>query len=613
MKYATKKNRKTNTHFSPPSPKSPVCSGGKPITASNSSASQPSSSDGETKSISKSGKSCSEVAASTSKRFARGISTAADLGTLGLTPTLDAARFRTEVFFINFGAPVTPRPTRWIPGITRAPVTPRQTRWIPGITQAPVTSRTTHKIPGSTWAPVTPRPTRWIPGFTRAPVTPRPTRWIPGITKAPVTPRPTRWIPGITQAPVTPRPTRWIPGITQAPVTPRPTRWIPGITRAPVMPRPTRWIPGITQAPVTPRPTHKIPGFTQAPVTPRPTQKEPTIVVETPTPKPNAVKVHCGESSVQFEVDMDLLGIGHLIQPSDINLGGCGPVGQHGSEVLLFETELHGCGSVLAMMEDALVYTFALNYQPNSFVATPIIRTSSAVVGLQCHYMRLHNVSSNALKPTWIPYHSTLSAEELLVFSMRLMADHWQLERGSNVFFLGDLINIEVSVVQANHMPLRVFVDTCVATLDPDMNAVPRYAFIENDGCLMDSKLTNSRSQLLSRVQDDKLQFQLDAFRWISASGNDQACSCCDTSCVVRKGRSVDSGAQYAGTAVLGPIVVQEAAKDVPESHSRVKADDRAEGPSEAMIIAGVMAAVGFVCMIVLGTLLVQRRYKPLV
>ncbi|KAJ8368899.1 hypothetical protein SKAU_G00089270 [Synaphobranchus kaupii] len=484
----------------------------------------------------------------------------------------------------------------------------------------------------------------------QAPMTPRPTRWIPGFTQAPVTPRPTRWIPGITRAPVTPRPTRWIPGITQAPVTPRPTHKIPGFTQAPVTPRPTHKIPGFTQAPVTPRPTHKIPGFTQAPITPRPTQKEPTIVVETPTPKPNAVKVHCGESSVQFEVDMDLLGIGHLIQPSDITLGGCGPVGQHGSEVLLFETELHGCGSVLAMMDDALVYTFALNYQPNSIGATPIIRTSSAVVGLQCHYMRLHNVSSNALKPTWIPYHSTLSAEELLVFSMRLMADHWQLERGSNVFFLGDLINIEVSVVQANHMPLRVFVDTCVATLDPDMNAVPRYAFIENDGCLMDSKLTNSRSQFLSRVQDDKLQFQLDAFRfaqearsaiyifchlkataalahsegkacsfppgkerWISASGNDQACSCCDTSCVVRKGRSVDSGAQYAGTAVLGPIVVQEATKDVPESHSRVKADDRAEGPSEAMIIAGVMAAVGFVCMIVLGTLLVQRRYKPLV
>ena len=78
--------------------------------------------------------------------------------------------------------------------------------------------------------------------------------------------------------------------------------------------------------------------------------KVPTIPVEAPTPKPDAVKAYCGESSVQLEVDMDLLGIGHEIDPSDITLGGCGPVEQKGSTpVLLFETALHGCGSVLAV------------------------------------------------------------------------------------------------------------------------------------------------------------------------------------------------------------------------------------------------------------------------
>ncbi|XP_064169152.1 zona pellucida sperm-binding protein 3-like isoform X1 [Anguilla rostrata] len=467
-------------------------------------------------------------------------------------------------------------------------------------------------------------------------------------SQAPVTTRPTLGRPWFTQAPVTPRPTFWGPAITQAPVTPRPTFWGPAITQAPVTPRPTFGGPGMTQAPVTPRPTFGKPRTTPAPVTTRPTQGEPTHTVEPPTAKPDAVKVHCGESSVQMEVDMDLLGIGHLIQPSDLTLGGCGPVAQDKStQALLFETELHDCGSVLAMTEDSLVYTFAFNYQPSAIGATPIIRTSSAVVGIQCHYVRLHNVSSNALKPTWIPYHSTLSAEDLLVFSLRIMADNWQLERASNVFFLGDLINIEISVVQANHVPLRVFVDTCVATLDPDMNAVPRYAFIENKGCLMDSKLTNSRSQFLSRVQDDKLQLQVDAFRfaqetrsaiyifchlkataalpdsegkacsfplgkerWVEASGNDQACSCCDTSCGGRKIRSVNSGIQYEGGAVLGPILVQEAVQDVPESISPLNADHQAEGASEVVFMAGVMAAVGLVCIIALGMVLVWRRYK---
>ncbi|KAJ8342389.1 hypothetical protein SKAU_G00323170 [Synaphobranchus kaupii] len=356
-----------------------------------------------------------------------------------------------------------------------------------------------------------------------------------------------------------------------------------------------------------------------APLTPHPTIGEPkgTSVVGTTRPNPDSVTVQCGEDSIQLNVDVDLLGIGNLIQPSDITLGSCGPVGQDHSH-LLFETELHGCDGTLMMTEDTLVYTFALLYQPKALEATPIIRTNAAVVGVQCHYMRLHNVSSNALKPTWIPYHSTLSAEDLIMFSLRLMADDWQLERTSNVFFLGDIINIEASVIQANHVSLRVFMDTCVATLEPNMDSIPSYDFIYDQGCLMDSKLTSSRSEFLSRITDDKLQVKLDAFRfaqetrnqiyifchlrataalpdsegkachfhqkkgWVSASGNDQVCSCCDTGCTVRKGRSLGPAApQYRGTAFLGPIVVQQPATDImPESaNTPLKAEDnRAAG-----------------------------------
>ena len=31
-------------------------------------------------------------------------------------------------------------------------------------------------------------------------------------------------------------------------------------------------------------------------------------------------------------------------------------------------------------------------------------------------------MSSNAVRPTWVPFHSTLSMEEKLVFSLRLMS-----------------------------------------------------------------------------------------------------------------------------------------------------------------------------------------------
>uniref|UniRef100_A0A8C9WCV7 Zona pellucida sperm-binding protein 3 n=1 Tax=Scleropages formosus TaxID=113540 RepID=A0A8C9WCV7_SCLFO len=281
---------------------------------------------------------------------------------------------------------------------------------------------------------------------------------------------------------------------------------------------------------------------------------------------PSGVKVGCREDSVVVEVQQDMLSNGQLIQPSEITLGGCAPVGQDPSRgVLLFVSELHGCGSTL--MTDSLIYTFTLAYVPEGLDSTPIVRSHGAVIDIECHYLRRINVSSNAVMPAWVPFSAALSAEERLVFSLQLMTDNWELERASNIYFLGDVLNVEASVVVANHQPLRVFVDSCVATLDPDVTSFPRYAFVGNYGCLTDAKVTASRSQFLPRKQVNKLQMQLDAFRflqesvhlnvcvcssvvdatalqwspvcrWESADGDDQVCGCCDTTCNVR-GRSV--------------------------------------------------------------------------
>ncbi|XP_072556282.1 zona pellucida sperm-binding protein 3-like [Paramormyrops kingsleyae] len=276
------------------------------------------------------------------------------------------------------------------------------------------------------------------------------------------------------------------------------------------------------------------------------------------------------------DVQQDLLAIGQLINASDITFGGCAPIGQDASGT---------------MTADALVYSFALIYTPRGINGLPIVRTNGAVVGIECHYLRKQNVSSNALVPTWIPYYATMAAEAQLSFSLRLMDDAWQNERASNVYFLGSVLNIEAAVLVGNSQPLRVFVDSCVATLVPDVSSVPSYAFVQNSGCLTDAKVTGSRSQFLPRKQDDKLQLQLDAFRfsqdgrssmfitcslratvasvpvdsqhkacsfslaanrWMSVDGNDQVCGCCDTSC----GPAGVAGAQ--GTGVLGPIAIQQ-------------------------------------------------------
>uniref|UniRef100_A0AAY4A426 Zona pellucida sperm-binding protein 3 n=1 Tax=Denticeps clupeoides TaxID=299321 RepID=A0AAY4A426_9TELE len=278
----------------------------------------------------------------------------------------------------------------------------------------------------------------------------------------------------------------------------------------------------------------------------------------------SSVAATCDENMVHVQVKKDLFGSGDLIQASDISLGGCGVTGEDSvAQLLYFQSYLQSCGSQVLMTNDTLVYSFSLTYVPTaiSHTSAPIVRTSGAVIGIECHYLRLHNVSSNALQPAWIPYAATKIAEELLVFSLKLMTDDWQFERPSNVYYMGDLINFEASVKQYNHVPLRVFVDTCVVTAVPDAAA-----------------LTGSSSRFLPRTQDFKLQFQLEAFRfqqgdtgslfftcllkataaasptdaehkacsfvgqkWAGAGGEDQLCSCCDGTCGSRKARDLTS------------------------------------------------------------------------
>lgn len=230
------------------------------------------------------------------------------------------------------------------------------------------------------------------------------------------------------------------------------------------------------------------------------------------------VAVECREDDAHVEAKKDFFGIGQLINPADLTLGTCGATAEDSAaQVLIFDSELHSCGSTLMMTKDSLIYTFVLNYDPKPVGGAPVVRTSKAAVYVECHYPRKHNVSSLPLDPLWIPFSAVKVAEEFLYFTLKLMTDDWQHERPSYQFFLGDMVKIEAVVKQYFHVPLRVYVDSCVATLSPDINSSPRYAFIENHGCLIDALITGSDSKFMPRTAENKLQFQFEAFRFQGA------------------------------------------------------------------------------------------------
>uniref|UniRef100_A0AAY4C9V8 ZP domain-containing protein n=1 Tax=Denticeps clupeoides TaxID=299321 RepID=A0AAY4C9V8_9TELE len=198
--------------------------------------------------------------------------------------------------------------------------------------------------------------------------------------------------------------------------------------------------------------------------------------------------------------------------------------------------------------------------------------------------MPLFEVSSSLIALLCLSFSNDLLitvSSSMLLLKLHFFSDDWQFERPSNVYYMGDLIHFEASVKQYNHVPLRVFVDSCLVTPYPYAASAPSYLFIQNHGCLVDSKLTGSSSRFLPRTQDFKLQFQLELYitcvlkataaasptdaehkacsfvgqKWAGAGGEDQLCSCCDGTCGSRKARDLTSWEKEVS---VGPVFIRD-------------------------------------------------------
>ncbi|XP_027897325.1 zona pellucida sperm-binding protein 3-like isoform X1 [Xiphophorus couchianus] len=252
---------------------------------------------------------------------------------------------------------------------------------------------------------------------------------------------------------------------------------------------------------------------------PRPRPQQNLAMVQQEQHQPelvNTVRVVCHPDSLEVVIAADMFAVGAPVDNRELRLGVednefCRAAATSAEEYRIV-VGLDDCGTKHWMTKDSLVYTNLLVYSP---LASPsgVVHMDEAVIPVECHYERKYGVSSSSLMPTWIPFVSTQAGVETLHFSLKLMNDDWMYERGANVFFLGEPINLEASVRIGHHMGLRVFLSSCVATLQPALNSDPKYIFIEN-GCLVDSQLPNSKAQFLPRTRDDKLQLTIDAFKF---------------------------------------------------------------------------------------------------
>ncbi|XP_077117728.1 zona pellucida sperm-binding protein 3-like [Ranitomeya variabilis] len=243
-------------------------------------------------------------------------------------------------------------------------------------------------------------------------------------------------------------------------------------------------------------------------------------------PPSSPINVQCGEDRMVVSVNRDFYGNGNLLKPSDLRLGSCSPGSQVVDPMVVFDNDVQACGSNLQVSPEFLIYRNVLNYNPVS-PSSVIVRSNPAAVPIVCFYPRHGNVSSKAVMPTWAPFTTTVSTEERLVFSMYLMTDDWSERRPSSVFQLGDIFTIEAWVETENHMDLILFVDYCVATITSDITADPRYDIISSNGCLVDGTQEDSSSAFISpRSQSNRIQFMVDAFRFIETPASTVYITC---------------------------------------------------------------------------------------
>ncbi|CAG5929386.1 unnamed protein product, partial [Menidia menidia] len=178
---------------------------------------------------------------------------------------------------------------------------------------------------------------------------------------------------------------------------------------------------------------------------------------------------------------------------------------------------LRECGTWASVHGNWLVYSNQLFVFPAALPTSAgslIVRGVTTVIPVECHYERKQKVRGEPLQPTWIPMTSTISAFGLLHFSLRVMTDGCSTLRSSSVYQQGETMFLEASVEALTHPALTLYVDYCVATLNPDPLSQPNYNFIAKHGCHLDSMLPGSSSRFLPRNQDNRLCFSVKAFHF---------------------------------------------------------------------------------------------------
>ncbi|KAL7976785.1 hypothetical protein Chor_008734 [Crotalus horridus] len=221
------------------------------------------------------------------------------------------------------------------------------------------------------------------------------------------------------------------------------------------------------------------------------------------------ITAECAEDEMMIRVHRDLFQTGHFIQAKDLSIG---PQACHYSVVnesatlIIFKVELHECFQNLQVF-DFVLYNVSLYYKPDSASNLTTVK-SAEEFPITCHYPWKNNASSSAMQTTGVPFTSAMYEEGKQYFSLH----DWQAEKDSTVYFLGEDLHIQADIRKGNHLPLRLFIDTCMVTSKPDGDSDPQYKILDFHGCLIERNSHDVGPSFISpRLRLETLQFTIPA------------------------------------------------------------------------------------------------------
>ncbi|XP_035862613.1 zona pellucida sperm-binding protein 3d.2 isoform X1 [Sander lucioperca] len=281
-----------------------------------------------------------------------------------------------------------------------------------------------------------------------------------------------------------------------------------------------------------------------------------------PSTSPPSVSVRtlCKFNKMLVQVQRSIMGAGEPV--SQLKLGTC-QASKVTRDYLYFEYDIGMCGTRRTIINNQLVYSNTLQYDP-SRVQGQIRRALPFTLRVRCCYNRYQYAYKIGYAPKMQMRKIVTPMKNRAKFTLTPRNAQWERLSPSDQYVLGKPVYFEANALSMSQDE-RLYVHLCYVTPEKSPTSTPQFAVVKNFGCMVESKYSRTR---FIPYKNNAVRFSVDAFlftgmmaqqlymhcsmsvgsyvptpiakscnydtktrRWVELYGPDSVCTCCDSNC----------------------------------------------------------------------------------